>query len=128
MKALDQRATFSRNLVRFRKAKHLTQAELARLTGMERALIGHYETRPIDPPSSVLLLLAKALGVSMNDLVEEHPAVPTGDPSQIDPRTFRKVLEIATLPPEDRAVIYGILNKLKQSSKKTQTQDDNHTT
>ena len=123
MKALENRSIFNINLVRFRKAKHLTQVELAKLIGIERSLLGLYETRDIYPPSSVLLRLSKALDVSMHDLLEEHTVDPANDISQIDPRTLRKIFEITELSRKDRSMIYSVLSRLRKfdNSEKSDT-------
>ena len=117
MKTPEKRPVLGRNIVRFRKAKYLSQAELAKLIGVERPLIALYETRQMDPPVSVVAKLAKALGVSIYDLIGESPEPQVENFSEIDPRTLRKTLEIAELSREDRAFIYGMIKKLHTISK-----------
>jgi len=117
MKPLDHRSVFSRNLVRFRKAKSLTQEKLAELAGITRRQLTHYELLATDPSVSILIRLSKILEVSINDLVEDQPERPVEGPPPVDPRTFRKALEIAELSKEDRGLIYGMINKLRKLSK-----------
>ena len=49
---------------RVRKAAHVTQEELAKRIGVNRALISKYETGIIEPSVSQLQKIALALGVS----------------------------------------------------------------
>ena len=60
---------------RVRKAAHVTQEELAKRIGVNRALISKYETGIIEPSVSQLQKIASALGVPMMELLdlEEYP-------------------------------------------------------
>ena len=53
---------------RVRKAAHVTQEELAKRIGVNRALISKYETGIIEPSVSQLQKIASALGVPMMEL------------------------------------------------------------
>ena len=52
-----------------RKARGITQSQLARLTGVNKALISKYETGTCHPPYHTLIRLSKALGVSTDYLL-----------------------------------------------------------
>ena len=55
---------------RVRKAAHVTQEELAKRIGVNRALISKYETGIIEPSVSQLQKIASALGVPMMELLD----------------------------------------------------------
>jgi len=52
----------------FRKAKKMTQQELAEASGLHLTYIGHLEVGKYHPTVYVMWKISKALGVSMNDL------------------------------------------------------------
>lgn len=59
-------------LLALRKAAGLSQADLADLTGLSSKTIAYWETSATPPRSDVLPQLAKALGVSVEDLLADH--------------------------------------------------------
>jgi transcriptional regulator with XRE-family HTH domain len=63
-------------LVALRKAAGLSQAELAKLAHVSPKSIGYWETSAIPPRSDVLPLLAKALGVRVEDILGDKPVEP----------------------------------------------------
>ena len=58
------------NLAKLRKAKGLTQMELASIAGVPRVSIARYETGKVSPNVRVLERLANALQVRIDDLVD----------------------------------------------------------
>ena len=52
----------------YRKAAHMTQSQLAERAGVGRQTISDIETGKHDPTISVALLLARALGVKVDNL------------------------------------------------------------
>lgn len=54
-----------------RQKKQLTQEELARLLGVDRSSVAKWETGSNSPRMDKLLLLAKFLECSLDDLVQE---------------------------------------------------------
>jgi transcriptional regulator with XRE-family HTH domain len=62
-------------LVALRKAKHLTQAQLATLAAMNRSTLAHYERGALRClPAVKLYRLARALDTTMDDLFARlHP-------------------------------------------------------
>ena len=60
---------------KFRKARHLTQAEFAARIGKTVGSISLYERGRVNIPAQVLYQIAVVLDVSVGDLLEPH-----GDP------------------------------------------------
>ena len=54
---------------RARKAAHITQEQLAKSLGINRATLSRYESGEIDPPTSQLRRIAAALGTTVNWLL-----------------------------------------------------------
>lgn len=65
--------TFADNLRRFRKAKGLTQDQLADRAAMNGRQLSRYENGHFVPPSRTIRRLAEALGVTVEELSEEDP-------------------------------------------------------
>ena len=120
MKA-EQKAlsVFSRNLRRIRKAKGLSQYDLADKTGISQRMVYHYENHVSEPPLSKIATLATALGVSVSDLLEDPATESAIVASHFDTRSLKKLQDILSLPPNDRAIIYRMLNKLLRESKRS---------
>ncbi|MGD0884077.1 MAG: RstR family transcriptional repressor [Thermodesulfovibrionales bacterium] len=60
---------FGKNLSRFRKEKGLTQGDLVKRSGVAISQIRRYEADKSSPTLDVITRLAKALGVSIDELV-----------------------------------------------------------
>jgi len=62
--SIEIRQGFARNLLLARKAKNMTQADLARAAGVSRATVAQIEGEDVDPKLSTLALLADALDMT----------------------------------------------------------------
>lgn len=71
-------ASFGKNLRERRKRLKLSQDEMASLIGTSKQVISRYERGERDPKVSVVLTIAKVLGVSVDELLtsagESKPA------------------------------------------------------
>jgi transcriptional regulator with XRE-family HTH domain len=92
---------FTQNIARFRKRRGLSQYDLARVTGISRRMISHYESDGAIPPGDRLQALASALETSISKLFEDHTGKtePVADLTDIDPRSIKKFRDILSLPP-----------------------------
>ena len=61
--------TFKQNLRKLRKAKRVSQTELADYLGISQRPISHYETGRAEPSLSCLCQIADYLNVSLDDLL-----------------------------------------------------------
>ena len=85
------------------------------MTGLSQRMIGHYETHVVEPPLDKAEIIAKALNVNISDLFHDSNNEKTKnniDISKFDTRSLKKMQDILSLPPNDRADIYRLLNKL----------------
>lgn len=63
--------TLGINIKKIRLQRNLKQSELAEMAKISRVAIGNYERGTREPTASILNKIATALGVTINDLVEE---------------------------------------------------------
>jgi HTH-type transcriptional regulator/antitoxin HipB len=70
-------------LVSARKAKKLTQAQLAANVGLSQARISQVETQPETITAQQLLLLTSVLGLELS-LGPRAPSAPPGSPAGLD--------------------------------------------
>ena len=63
--------SFQENLIRARKARGMTQEELAARLSISRQAVSKWETGTADPSTSNLLALAKLFGVRPEELLQE---------------------------------------------------------
>ena len=63
--------SFQENLIRARKARGMTQEELAARLSISRQAVSKWETGTADPSTSNLLALAKLFGVSAEELLRQ---------------------------------------------------------
>jgi len=111
-------SVFSRNLRRIRKAKGLSQYDLADKTGISQRMIYHYENHVSEPPLSKIATIAQSLGVTISDLLEDPAAESVVSAAHFDTRSLKKLQDILSLPSNDRAIIYRMLNKLLRENKR----------
>ena len=73
--------SFQENLIRARKARGMTQEELAARLNVSRQAVSKWETGTADPSTSNLLALAKLFGVPAGELLQAvaDGASETGD-------------------------------------------------
>jgi transcriptional regulator with XRE-family HTH domain len=67
--SMPSKTDIGRQMIKHRRLRGMTQAELARLSGIAREDICRYEAGEKDPSLRNTLRIAKALGVSLDALV-----------------------------------------------------------
>jgi len=76
-------------------------------------MIAYYETNISNPPVRNLLAIAKALNVSIYELLGEKPINDSVELfTDIDLRTLKKIMLIKELSKKDRATIYNMIDAL----------------
>ncbi len=117
MQEYESRPLFSRNLVKFRKERSLSQDDLAALTGLTKRMIAYYEIQAVKPPIDKIEMLANALNVTIGELlgIKESTKVQK-EFLEIDSRTLKKIKMILSLPKQQRHIIYSMAESfLKQN-------------
>jgi len=105
---------FSENITYYRKKLGHSQYDLAMISGISRTMISHYEREGMIPTSERLQALADALNIPVYRLFKNRfeDATTETDISNIDSRSIKKLLDILSLPLDDRNDLYRILNKM----------------
>lgn len=105
---------FSKNLIRLRKNKKLSQRELAVITGLSQRMITYYENNPNSIPVEKLEILSKALDVSIAELFGYDKNDIYSD--NLDVRWFKKIHEIKQLSESDQKEIMKHINSLVEKN------------
>jgi len=109
---------FSDNLIHLRTLKGLSQKDLAKLTGISPRMIFHYEKHVSHPSIEKVEIIAKALNVSIGQLLGLENNKSTN--SEIDDfgkqnvKTIKQLKKILKLNPIDRSTIYKMVDVLLQ--------------
>ena len=105
---------FGERLTVLRKARGLTQVQLAERIGSTQRAVSRYETIADRAPAPVLARLAQALGVSTDELLgvkrTRVTASLTDDPEAR--RLWKKFQQVMALPEKDRRAVIRLVNSL----------------
>ena len=105
---------FGARLIALRKARNLTQTQLADAIESTQRAISHYEAVADHPPASVLVVLARALGVTTDELLGAKPPPkidsPTADPEAR--RYWRRFQQLMELPEKDQRAVFRMIDSL----------------
>lgn len=105
------RTAFASRLLQIRKAKGLTQIELSNLSGVSRRVVALYETKIKGPSADVVLRLAKALDVSVDQLMGIRPIK---SKASISRKMFKDAKRLEELPPKDRKAVLQMIEALSK--------------
>lgn len=116
MKTQKNKSAFSKNLIRIRKKRALTQKELANLSGVSQRMIVYYECEGGNPPIDKIKNIADALGVSITDLLLNNNKSKSNfddiDFIDINTKTLKRIKQLLSLSPEQRHVVYSLIDSL----------------
>jgi transcriptional regulator with XRE-family HTH domain len=102
---------FGARLARLRKAKGVTQRQLAAQLGVSQRVITYYENESSYPPAHLLPKVAQAFGVGIEELLGDID--PTVEAAPVPDRRLRKRLALLEkLPPQDQKMILRMIDKL----------------
>jgi transcriptional regulator with XRE-family HTH domain len=109
-------SSFGPRLAALRKARGLTQVQLAEATSTTQRSISYYENDGGAPPASIVMVLAQALQVSADELLGLKPPIQKAVPAAAeDPETRRlwKRFQVVTqLPEKDQRAVIRLINSL----------------
>ena len=110
---------FGARLIALRKARNLTQTQLADAIDSTQRAISYYECDGGNPDLDVLAQLAKVLGVTTDHLLGTKP-VPksTSDSPAADPearRYWRRFQVLMQLPEKDQRAIFRLLDTMTKA-------------
>jgi len=107
---------FGAQLSALRKARGLTQPQLADMLGISVDMLTYYERRAKNPTSDFIAKAADALGVSVDEILGHTPknGRKSGPPSQIEQR----LVAVRQLPREKQKVVLQLLDSFLQANGK----------
>ena len=107
---------FGKKLAECRKAKNLSQKELAKLLNTSHSVIGKYEREEMTPSIEAAVKLAKLLDTTVGYLLGENKNAELLK----DPTMLKRLQDIDNLPTEDKSgILYALDNLLKAAKFKT---------
>ncbi|MGH9967426.1 MAG: helix-turn-helix domain-containing protein [Pyrinomonadaceae bacterium] len=112
--------SFGERLAQLRQEAGLSQRDLAAEVNISQRMVAYYEKQTAHPPTHLLALLAKALGVSADQLLGIKEVKSNGRTR--DNRLWRRFSQVEQLPQSQRKQIVQILDaflereKLKKAS------------
>lgn len=105
--------TFGQRLARIRKARGLSQRELAGRLGISQRVVAYYEGQTEHAPAHMLSDLAKVLSVSLDQLLGAQPV--RAEAIDLDVRLLRRIQEIQRLPPSTKRAVLKVIDDLLES-------------
>ena len=105
--------SFGQRLTALRRARGLSQCDLADALGVKQPTVSYYESQNGHPQADVLTKLAKVLAVSVDDLLGHpgnHQKLTTETPEAR--RLWKHFHVLLDLPDKDRRAVLHMLNGL----------------
>ncbi len=103
MKKMKNAKTFSARLADLRKARGLSQQQLADKVNVSRRVIAYYEVESDNPPSNLVVLLSDVLNVSADELLGIKPI--ESDITKSSLKFTRRMKQIEALPPSQQKAL-----------------------
>jgi len=108
-----QDRNFGPRLAALRKARDLTQVQLATVAGTTQRAISYYENDDGIPPAAALVDLAKALNVSSDELLGLRPARTERVEDDAETRRlWKRFRMVASLPERDQRAVIRLIHSL----------------
>lgn len=102
---------FGDRLARLRRARGLSQAQLARAVGVSRRVVAYYEDDNAQPPGAILVHLARALAVSADQLLGLKPVRRAAVPKSR--KLLKRLEKVETLPRGDQKAVFEYIEFLR---------------
>ncbi len=105
--------SFGERLQTIRKARGLTQVQLAEAAATTQRAISYYETEAGFPPAPAVIDLAKALNVTTDELLGvKPPRVERANDDGEARRLWKRFQLVSALPERDQKAIIRLVNSL----------------
>ena len=104
--------TFGDRLRRLRAARGLTQGDLGRKIALSQRMVAYYESQGGTPAPPLVAKIAKALGVSSDELLGIKQSGATSGPDTANElRLWRKLRQIRDLPDQKRRLLLQLIDQ-----------------
>ncbi len=110
---IEQLTDFGRRLANLRKKAGYTQVELANDLGVTQRMISYYEGHSEYPPSNLLPVMAKVLGVSADELLGIKPLKKNRLP---DSRLLRRLQQIEKLDAATKRQVMQVIDTFLENA------------
>jgi transcriptional regulator with XRE-family HTH domain len=100
--------SFGKNLAKFRKEKGLTQEDLVKLSGVAISQVRRYEANKSSPTLDVIVRIANALGVSIDEMVF-NKATGVAAKKIMDHELLEQFETISTMSEDEKYVVKKML-------------------
>ena len=111
-------SAFGARLIALRKARGLTQSQLAEAIGVNQSTVSYHEAIADMPAGEVVVKLAQVLGVTTDELLGAKPPPkiesPTSDPEAR--RYWRRFQQLMQLPEKDQRAVFRTLDTMTKAS------------
>ena len=113
--AADSKETFGLRLARLREAAGYTQKELGEEVGISQRMVAYYEGQTEHPPTKLMPLLTKALGVTADELLGLKSS--RRRPVAAEGRLGRRLRAVEALPPSEKRQVLAFIDALLERDK-----------
>jgi len=112
-------SVFGAQLIALRKARGMTQSQLAQAIGVNQSTVSYHEAIADMPAGEIVVKLAQVLGVTTDELLGAKPPPridsPTADPGAR--RYWRRFQQLMQLPEKDQRAVFRTLDTMTKASK-----------
>jgi len=116
MKEKTTTIDFGKRLAKLRKARGLTQLELSEQVDVTRRVIAYYECETKYPPAHLIIPLAKALGVTTDELLGVQKMEAESFDEDLA-KLWRKLKVIGTFAKKDKKAVLHFVNTIVQKDR-----------
>jgi len=110
--AMAREETLGRRIARIRKARGLTQTELARRLGKIQAVVSDYESDRRRIHAEMIVRIAQVLSVSTDELLGSKAQKSAGNSGEISLRLARRINKLSELPRARQKFVLQTLDAL----------------
>jgi transcriptional regulator with XRE-family HTH domain len=104
---------FGERLQAIRRARGLTQVQLAEVAGTTQRAVSYYETEAGFPPAPAVIDLAKALRITTDELLGvKPPKVERINDDSEARRMWKRFQMVSVLPERDQKAVIRLINSL----------------
>ena len=112
---LKDNESFGRRMAHLRQAAGYSQRELASGIDISQRMIAYYESKSQHPPTHILPIIAKALGVTADQLLGMEKE--NKNSKARDNRLWRRFTQVEKLPPDRRRPVVQFLDAFLKSQR-----------
>jgi transcriptional regulator with XRE-family HTH domain len=109
---------FGARLLTLRKTRGLSQTQLGEAIGATQRAISYYEAGGGNPDLDVVAKLARALGVTADELIGTDTPPPTEDTANTpERRIWRRFRQLMALPEKDQRAVLRMLDSMTKAAR-----------